>query len=57
MNLRQELGLALPIIQAPMAGAQGAAMALEDAWTIGRLRGAAPAADWPALLGTYAQTR
>ncbi|WP_439115459.1 FAD-dependent monooxygenase [Hydrogenophaga sp.] len=37
--------------------AQGAAMALEDAWTIGRLRGAAPAADWPALLGTYAQTR
>lgn len=37
--------------------AQGAAMALEDAWTLGRLRAAEPAADWPALLEAYAQTR
>ena len=37
--------------------AQGAAMAIEDAWTLGRLRDAAPQADWPALLATYAQTR
>ncbi|MDO9148368.1 MAG: FAD-dependent monooxygenase [Hydrogenophaga sp.] len=39
--------------------AQGAAMALEDAWTLGRLRAAEPAApvDWPALLARYAQTR
>ncbi|MEY5099481.1 MAG: hypothetical protein RJA36_2200 [Pseudomonadota bacterium] len=39
--------------------AQGAAMALEDAWTLGRLleraRGAAP--DWPALLQAFAQAR
>ncbi len=40
--------------------AQGAAMALEDAWTLGRLRQAAPAQavpDWPALLARYALTR
>jgi len=37
--------------------AQGAAMALEDAWTLGRLRAAEPTADWPALLEAYAQTR
>ena len=37
--------------------AQGAAMALEDAWTLGRLRDAAPVADWPELLATYAQIR
>lgn len=42
--------------------AQGAAMALEDAWTLGRvLRTSAPAAardiDWPAQLVRYAQTR
>lgn len=37
--------------------AQGAAMAIEDAWTLGRLSDAAPVADWPALLSTYAQTR
>lgn len=37
--------------------AQGAAMALEDAWTLGRLRDAAQAADWPELLDTFAQTR
>jgi salicylate hydroxylase len=37
--------------------AQGAAMALEDAWTLGRLRAAEPTADWAALLETYAQTR
>lgn len=37
--------------------AQGAAMAIEDAWTLGRLSDAAPVADWPALLATYAQTR
>ena len=37
--------------------AQGAAMALEDAWTLGRLRDAAQAADWPELLDSYAQTR
>lgn len=40
--------------------AQGAAMALEDAWTLGRLRSAhAPAApvDWPPLLQRFAQTR
>lgn len=39
--------------------AQGAAMALEDAWTLGRLRqqAAGSAADWPALLARYARTR
>jgi salicylate hydroxylase len=39
--------------------AQGAAMALEDAWTLGRLRAATPVAavDWPVLLARYAQTR
>lgn len=38
--------------------AQGAAMALEDAWTLGRLlqdRRAAP--DWPAVFAQYAQAR
>lgn len=40
--------------------AQGAAMAIEDAWTLGRLLQAQPVAtppDWPALFGRYAQTR
>lgn len=40
--------------------AQGAAMALEDAWTLGRLRAQSPAGqpvDWPALLQRYALTR
>jgi len=39
--------------------AQGAAMAMEDAWTLGRLRAdeTAGAVDWPALLARYAQTR
>ena len=40
--------------------AQGAAMAIEDAWTLGRLlQVSAPgkAPDWPALLECYAQTR
>lgn len=38
--------------------AQGAAMAIEDAWTLGRLRQSAPAVvDWPALLACFAQTR
>ena len=38
--------------------AQGAAMAIEDAWTLGRLAGAAEGAiDWPALFARYAQTR
>jgi salicylate hydroxylase len=38
--------------------AQGAAMAIEDAWTLGRLAGAAEGAiDWTALLARYAQTR
>ncbi|MBA4260882.1 MAG: FAD-dependent oxidoreductase [Comamonadaceae bacterium] len=40
--------------------AQGAAMALEDAWTLGRLLQTSPpdaATDWPALLARYAQTR
>jgi salicylate hydroxylase len=40
--------------------AQGAAMAIEDAWTLGRLLQAQPAdaaTDWPALLERYAQTR
>jgi salicylate hydroxylase len=38
--------------------AQGAAMALEDAWTLGRLAESAGASpDWPALLARYAQTR
>ena len=37
--------------------AQGAAMALEDAWTLGELaQGAAPA-DWPAVLARYADLR
>lgn len=39
--------------------AQGAAMAIEDAWTLGQLRlqvGAHPV-DWPALFGRYARTR
>lgn len=38
--------------------AQGAAMALEDAWTLGRLvetAGGAP--DWPGLFARYAETR
>ena len=38
--------------------AQGAAMALEDAWTLGLLAGTAGAApDWPALFSRYAATR
>lgn len=40
--------------------AQGAAMALEDAWTLGRLlqgQPAAPGPDWPAVLARYAQAR
>jgi salicylate hydroxylase len=41
--------------------AQGAAMAIEDAWTLGRLREvegiAAPETDWPQMLARYAQTR
>ncbi len=40
--------------------AQGAAMAIEDAWTLGRLRQDAPsgtAVDWPLLLQRYARTR
>jgi salicylate hydroxylase len=38
--------------------AQGAAMAIEDAWTLGRLAGAAQGSvDWPALFARYAQAR
>lgn len=41
--------------------AQGAAMAIEDAWTLGRLRESAGTAvqemEWTALLAHYAQTR
>jgi salicylate hydroxylase len=43
--------------------AQGAAMAIEDAWTLGRLLRNAKAdtdagqTDWPSLLGRYARTR
>jgi len=40
--------------------AQGAAMALEDAWALGRLLGAAPSAvslDWPVLLSHWAAGR
>jgi salicylate hydroxylase len=40
--------------------AQGAAMALEDAWTLGRLVAAAPptaAPEWPLVLERYAQSR
>lgn len=38
--------------------AQGAAMALEDAWTLGRLAGAAGSQpDWADLFARYAQTR
>lgn len=40
--------------------AQGAAMALEDAWTLGRLRESVvpdEMPDWPNLLQRYAQTR
>lgn len=38
--------------------AQGAAMAIEDAWTLGRLAGAADGSpDWPSLFERYAQTR
>jgi len=40
--------------------AQGAAMAIEDAWTLGRLLQTQPVAepvDWPALFARYAQTR
>jgi len=37
--------------------AQGAAMALEDAWTLGVLGTGAEPADWPDLLQRYAQTR
>lgn len=39
--------------------AQGAAMAIEDAWTLGRLAQAYPAEgiDWAALLSRYAHTR
>lgn len=40
--------------------AQGAAMAIEDAWTLGQLRargGRTDQIDWPALLARYAQAR
>ena len=38
--------------------AQGAAMAIEDAWTLGRLwQGRKKGSDWPALLADYAQAR
>ncbi|WP_066269643.1 FAD-dependent monooxygenase [Hydrogenophaga palleronii] len=38
--------------------AQGAAMAIEDAWTLGRLaQDPAAGDDWPARLALYAQTR
>lgn len=40
--------------------AQGAAMAIEDAWTLGRLLQSQPGGstpDWPALLQRFAQTR
>uniref|UniRef100_UPI0018E29E69 FAD-dependent monooxygenase n=1 Tax=Macromonas nakdongensis TaxID=1843082 RepID=UPI0018E29E69 len=40
--------------------AQGAAMALEDAWALGRLLAQAPAGaglDWPSLLQRWAQAR
>jgi salicylate hydroxylase len=40
--------------------AQGAAMALEDAWTLGRLLPSTPRGepvDWPPLLARYARTR
>lgn len=40
--------------------AQGAAMAIEDAWTLGRLLQSQPdglVPDWPALLQRFAQTR
>jgi salicylate hydroxylase len=38
--------------------AQGAAMAMEDAWTIGRLLKPAPASnDWPSVLARFADTR
>ena len=38
--------------------AQGAAMAIEDAWTLGRLAGAAQGPiDWATLFARYAQTR
>ena len=38
--------------------AQGAAMAIEDAWTLGRLAGAAGGTiDWTTLFARYAQTR
>lgn len=40
--------------------AQGAAMAIEDAWTLGQLRAGVPAGqtpDWPRLLERYADTR
>lgn len=38
--------------------AQGAAMAIEDAWTIGRLlKPAAASTDWPAVLARFADTR
>jgi len=38
--------------------AQGAAMALEDAWTLGRLvETAGDATDWPRLFARYAETR
>ena len=38
--------------------AQGAAMAIEDAWTLGRLvRPGQTKADWPQLLARYAETR
>ncbi len=37
--------------------AQGAAMALEDAWTLGLLAPGAEPADWPAVLARYAALR
>lgn len=37
--------------------AQGAAMALEDAWTLGRLAGGAGSDDWPQRLARYADLR
>ena len=37
--------------------AQGAAMALEDAWTLGELALGATSADWPRVLARYAELR
>ena len=55
MDLMQHLGLALPIFQAPMAGAQGCAMAIavSEAGGLGALTAIAIALPWAPAIGAW----